>query len=78
MTTDGMLEAIPIPRPEMIVVADIIAHIVRYRRRVPMIILRYARLDFAHQIGSYVGGLGEDSSSHSSEQSDTARAETEP
>ena len=59
-------------------VAHVVAHVVGDGRRVARVVLRYALLDLAHQVGPHVGGLGVDAAAHPGEQGDGGGAEAEP
>jgi hypothetical protein len=59
-------------------VADIVADVVGDHRRVTRIVLRYARLDFAHKVGAHVGALGKDAAAKAREDRDQRSTESEP
>ena len=56
-------------------IADIVAHIVGDDRGVARIVLRYAGLDLAHQVGADIGRLGEDAAAQPRENGDERCAE---
>ena len=49
-------------------VAHVVAHVVGDGGGVAGVVLGNAGLDLAHQVGSHVGGLGEDAAAHAAEQ----------
>ena len=56
-------------------IADIVAHVIRDRGWVARIVFFQAALDFAHQIGADVRGLGVNAAAKSGEDADQARAQ---
>ena len=58
-------------------IADVVADVVRDGGRVPWIVFGDARLDLADEVRTDVGGLGEDSTADTREQSDGRSAEAE-
>ena len=58
-------------------VADVVAHVVGDRRCVARVVLRYARLDLADQVGTDVGRLGVDAAADSHEERQQRAAEAE-
>ena len=58
-------------------VAHVVAHVISDDAGIPGIVLRYAGLHLANQVGSDIGGLGEDSTAHAREQGYGAGSEAE-
>ena len=58
-------------------IADIVAHIIRDRRRIARIILGNPGLDLADEIGADIGALGEDAAAEPREDRDERSTESE-
>ena len=58
-------------------VADVVAHVVRDRRRIAGVVLGDARLDLADEVGADVSGLGEDAAADPHEHREERGAEAE-
>ncbi len=48
-------------------ISDVVPNVVRYNRRIPGVVLGNPSLHLAHQIGPYVGTLGENPAAHPQE-----------
>ena len=68
MAQDGAYVALIQVRAHAGHVAHVVAHVVGNGGGVPGIVLGDAGLDFAHQVGAHVGGLGVDAAAHTGEQ----------